>query len=194
MRLPLFSLFSGPRAFALGLLLSIAFAPPARAQEAGDSHNLLQNASFESGMDGWTIGRGTAAIDPAEKHGASSALRIDSPKGEDSMVVQKVTVAPNSRYRLTGYIKTKSVLSVKRGGKDGASLAVRGGFLHTPMVYGSKSWTRVYFDFATGQETEIEVGPRLGMYSGLVTGTAWYAELSLVELGHTYRQLPGGRP
>ena len=38
-------------------------------------------------------------------------------------------------------------------------------------------------DFTTGQETSIEIGARLGHYSALVTGTAWFADMSLVELG-----------
>ena len=110
---------------------------------------------------------------------------MDNPEGDDTFVKQKVKVKPNTKYRLSGYIKTKDVLTVKREGKDGASLAVGGGFVKTPPVTKTKSWTRVTHEFATGGETEIEVGPRLGFFSALTTGTAWFADLSLDELGRT---------
>ncbi|MDB6140836.1 MAG: glycosyl transferase family protein, partial [Verrucomicrobiaceae bacterium] len=103
--------------------------------------------------------------------------------GDDTTVGQQVPVKPNTRYRMTAFVRTKDVNSVARGGKGGASVAVGGGFNKTPSVNGTKVWTRVTFEFNTGGETEIEVGARLGYYSDLVTGTAWFADLSLVEVG-----------
>jgi len=174
----------GFRILALGLVMSafISATPAARAQEK--PHNLFTNPNFENGLDGWTVKNGTTAvIDPAEKRGNFPSLRIDNAAGADSFVTQKVPVTPNSRYRITAYIKTQHVLSVQRGGKSGACIAVLGGFKSTPAFYGNKSWAKVAFDFVAGQETEIDIGPRLGMYSGLVTGTAWYSELTMVDLG-----------
>jgi hypothetical protein len=128
------------------------------------------------------------SIDPAEKHGTLPALRIDNAQGDDTSVREKVTVKPQTRYRISGFVKTKGVEPVHHGSKDGATLSVGGGsFEKTPAAQGNKSWTKVTHEFLTGQETEIEIGPRLGFFSGPVAGTAWFAELSLVELGKTSR-------
>ncbi|MDB6175872.1 MAG: dolichyl-phosphate-mannose--protein O-mannosyl transferase [Chthoniobacteraceae bacterium] len=159
------------------------------AQESVKSDNLLTNGSFEKGIEGWTLNAhekiGQVAIDEKEKHGSKPSLRLENPSGDDTFLKQTVTVKPNTKYRLSGYIKTKDVQTVKREGKDGASLSVGGGFVKTPPIVKSKSWTKVTHEFATGAETEIEVGPRLGFFSALTTGTAWFADLSLDELGRT---------
>ena len=52
----------------------------------------------------------------------------------------------------------------------------------------TKGWTRVAVDFVSGREPEIELGPRLGHYSALTMGTAWYSELTLTELGLNARR------
>lgn len=161
----------------------------ALAQEPIKSDNLLTNGSFEKGIEGWILNAhekiGQATIDQKEKHGGKPSLRLENPSGDDTFLKQKVIVKPNTKYRLSGYIKTKDVQTVKREGKDGASLAMGGGFVKTPPVVKTKSWTKVTHEFATGAETEIEVGPRLGFFSALTAGTAWFADLSLDELGKT---------
>lgn len=75
---------------------------------------------------------------------------------------------------------------MKGGGKEGASLAIAGGFIKTPSVTGTKVWARVTHEFNTGNEAKVEIGPRLGHYSNAVTGTAWFADLSLVEVGKAH--------
>ncbi len=164
----------------------------ARAQQAIDvPGNLLENGAFTKGTQGWAIhsnggGPGLMAMDEAEKHSNRPTLRVENPTGCDTLVLQTVAVKPNMHYRMTAFIKTKDVATVKRSQKEGASLAVAGGFIKTPSVMGTKVWTRVTHEFNTGNETKIEIGPRLGHYSNAVTGTAWFADLSLVETGKAH--------
>ena len=42
-------------------------------------------------------------------------------------------------------------------------------------------WTKVTVDFSTTDTGEIRVGPSFGT-PAFMTGTAWFADLSLVEL------------
>jgi hypothetical protein len=162
------------------------------AQQAIDvPGNMLENGAFTKGTQGWAIhsnggGPGTMAMDDKEKHSNRPSLRVENVEGCDTLVLQTVAVKPNMHYRMTAFIKTKDVATVKRGGKDGASLAIAGGFIKTPSVAGTKVWTRVTHEFNTGNETKIELGPRLGHYSNAVTGTAWFADLSLVEAGKAH--------
>lgn len=160
----------------------------ALAQGTPTTKNLLVNGTFEKGTEGWTFdGHGKAfsemAMDENEKHSNRASLRVTNTEGNDTHVKQKVTVEPNTKYRLEGYIKTKDVFTVKRDGKDGASIAVEGGFQRTVPVAKTSPWTKVTHEFATGEEKEIEIGTRLGFFSAPVTGTAWYADISLVKIG-----------
>ena len=107
------------------------------------------------------------AVDAKELHKGKPSLRVENVEADDTQVTQKVSVKPNTRYRLAGYVKTKEVETEKRGGKDGATLAVTGGFAKTPPVFKTKTWTRVDMTYVTGaKQTEIAVGPRLGHHSG----------------------------
>jgi len=162
----------------------------AMAQDLGSTtnpKNLLVNGSFEKGTEGWTFephGKvGIMALDETEKHGGKPSVRIENPGDEDSHLKQKVTVEPETRYRLEGYIKTKDVKGTKRDSKGGATLDLEGTWQHTVAVNKTKSWTKVSIDIVTGAQTEVEVGGRLGYWSDGVIGTAWFADLSLVKIG-----------
>lgn len=174
------------------LLFALGFVAPLHSEQPGD-RNLLTNGNFEKGLDGWQFSahgrKGVATPDAAETHAGKRSVRIDNDGPDDSLLMQKIAVKPATRYRLTGWIKTKDVgaLSQDRPGPrddgNGATLSVRGGFVKTNVVAQTRDWTRATLDFFTLQETEIEVGPRLGHHGGKVSGTAWYAEVALQELG-----------
>ncbi|MDB6075867.1 MAG: dolichyl-phosphate-mannose--protein O-mannosyl transferase [Verrucomicrobiaceae bacterium] len=173
-------------------LLATLMVSPTQAQQAINAPgNLILNGDFEQGLKGWALnsnagpegGEGTMAIDDTQKHANRASLRVDNVKAVDTLVKQKVPVKPNTRYRMTAFIRTKDVTPLKSGSKEGASMAIAGGFIKTPSVTGTKVWTRVTFEFITRGETEIDIGPRLGHYGNRLTGTAWFADLSLVEIG-----------
>lgn len=166
------------------LIFLAALLPSAPAQQPGGSRpNLLTNGDFEDGANGWDLSsahsRGAAAPDLAEKHQGKTSIRIDNSAGDDSFLKQTVAVKPKTRYRMTGYIKTKDV--VVKG--TGATLSLEGGFEHTASITGTKTWSKVSFEFDSGALASIKVGARLGHYSNMAMGTAWFDELSLVEMG-----------
>jgi hypothetical protein len=178
------------RGLQMGLTLGLLLAQPAAlAQQAAEDRNVFKNPNFESGLDEWKVKKeSVAAIDPEEKHGQMPALRIENATPGDAFVTQKVPVTPNTRYRISAFIKTKDVKAVKRGDKSGACISISGGYKHTPPVQETKGWNKVSFEWASGGETEIDIGPRLGMYYGVVTGTAWFSELKMVAIGRAPRQ------
>lgn len=120
-------------------------------------------------------------IDLKEGIDGKPSLRIVNAEPDHTQMNQKVTVKPNTRYQLSGYIKTKDVEPVKRGAKEGAELMVAGGWSRTVPMSHTGPWVRVSHDFVTGNETEIVVGMSLGHYGAMVSGTAWFCDLSLVE-------------
>jgi hypothetical protein len=70
---------------------------------------------------------------------------------------------------------------VKREGKGGAQVYLDGTWQRSQVVNKTKSWTKVWIVIITGAQTEVEIGGRLGY--DLVTGTAWFAEMSMVKIG-----------
>lgn len=157
----------------------------AKAAAAGD-RNLLTNANFEDGATGWELvafhNKGTMTIDTKELRNGKPTLRIDNVEGDHSFVRQVVKGKPNTHYRLTGYIKTKNVEMTKKVEKSGAVLMVGQTLECTPAIQKTKSWTKVTLEFVPKDVNDIRVGPSLGSYGANVTGTAWFAELTLTEV------------
>jgi hypothetical protein len=171
----------------MALLGAFALAGgPAPAQEPTGAKNLLANGAFEKGMAGWTVDshgkNAQVSVDENEKYNDKPSLRVENVEGSDTHVKQMVTVKPNTRYRLAGYIKTKDVQQIARDGRQGACLDVFGGYEQTLPQTKTKPWTRVWHDFTTGKETKIGLEARLGFLDAETTGTAWFADLSLEEI------------
>ncbi|RBP46551.1 carbohydrate binding protein [Roseimicrobium gellanilyticum] len=156
----------------------------AQGEPTGGRPDLLTNAGFENGMDGWTFGchqkKGEAALDTEVKRNGNASLRITNAGGDDSFLKQAVKIKPKTRYRLSGYIKTKDV--VVKGGQA-ATLALEGGFESSDSVKGTNSWKKFDFEFDSAALETAKVGPRLGGHSSMAVGTAWYDDLKLIELG-----------
>ena len=45
----------------------------------------------------------------------------------------------------------------------------------------TSDWRKIVFDFNSRERTRVEVGPHLGWHASMVTGTAWFAEVRMVE-------------
>ncbi len=177
-----------PRKF-LAIVASFCAVAVTAAQDSSTAKpNLLANFSFEDGQNGWEFSsngkRGTVAVDTNEKHDGKNSIRIENPAGDDSFLKQTVKVKPKTRYRLTGYIKTKDV--VVKG--TGATLSLEGGFEHTKSIVGKTNWAKLSFEFDTGALDTVKVGARLGHHSSPAMGTAWFDQLSLVEVGPSQKR------
>jgi len=163
--------------------------PPAAAPNTGEAkdQNLITNGNFEKGTDGWDVvafgKKGKMAIDPMELYEGKPTLRIENAEGDHTFVKFTIQGKPHTSYRLSGMVKTKDVQSVKEGGKTGAVLMVAQTLTTTAPVQRTTPWKRVSVDFSTGDKAEIRAGPSLGTYASPVTGTAWFADISLVEMG-----------
>jgi hypothetical protein len=171
-------------------MLTALHGAPAATPAPADEANLFTNGNFEKGLEGWEMvafrKKGAMTLDTQELHEGNPTLRIDNPEPDHTFVRQMVG-KPNTRYRFTGYIKTKKVEPEKKGAKDGACLLV--GFTagvqngQSAAIQKTQSWTKVTLDFTTKTATEIRVGISLGTYNGPVAGTAWFSKLSLIEVG-----------
>ncbi len=196
----------------LAALLILAGLPSVgwSQQPVDPQQNLLTNGDFKKGLDGWEVlsfgkqGKATVvqpeavltdglkpqalgqpAPDPTEVHDGKPSLKIDNMNPDDTAVKQKVQVKSATRYRLAGWVKTKSVeaknMMVKH--PTGACLCLMGAFEKSADVIRTKGWTYVTYEFSSGTRSEIVVGARIGFYATPVKGTVWFSDLSLVEIG-----------
>ena len=196
----------------VALLISALIQSTGWSQQAPNTKlNLLTNGDFKQGMTGWELlsfgkqgqatvvqpeavmvdslkprAAGQPAPDSTEIHDGKPSIMINNMAPDDTSVKQKVTVKPATRYRLTGWVKTKNVEGKNMTAKKptGAGLCLMGGFEGSASIVRTKGWTFLTYDFSSGTRTEIVVGARIGEYATPVKGTAWFSDISLVELGH----------
>jgi len=165
------------------VVLSLAMLRPAGAQDSEPNANLLPNPSFEEkqtdGIRDWTPrawqseqnGRWTV-VSPGRT--GRQCLSIHSEQGTDAAWSTTVTVAADSFYRLSGWIKTKDVQ-----GAAGVLLNIQNmQHVRTTGVKGTTDWTRVSTVFRTTEAAELEINCLFGGW-GQSTGRAWYDDVAL---------------
>ncbi len=162
-----------------------AAADPAANEPPTKGANLLTNGDFSKDLKGWTFEskfkKGTVAVDPAEKRNGKPTVRIDQTEADESLLWQAVAVKPGTHYLLTGWVKTKNVGAA--GVKGGACFGLRRTFTRSEVVMKTQPWKKLTLDISTVGEKEIAVGSQLGHFLNFVTGTAWYSDLELKEVG-----------
>ena len=116
------------------------------------------------------------------------ALQIHNLQANDTRWVQSVPVSPDTWYRVSGWVKAENI------GKDkmGAYISVMGTFNNSVDLRGTKGWQRVGFWVKTGElDTKLQIGCRVGGYSSLNTGRAWFTGISVEAAG--VPQAQGGK-
>ena len=179
-----FTLLAVVSASALVLLQCVCLG--GLAAEGGE--NLLKEPTFEK--ETWDVkffgNHGTVATDQTEVHDGHPSLRIEqgSPAGV-AFLNQKIPCKPLTRYRFSGWIKaTKMVLPKEQEGQQaGAALAVFPGLGNSGWLSDTGTWVHASVDFRTkAGQTEVQLGPRVGFNEWRPSGTAWFADLSLIEV------------
>ncbi|NOZ20058.1 MAG: hypothetical protein GXP25_03110 [Planctomycetes bacterium] len=145
--------------------------------------NLLRNGGFEEDANGdglpdhWEIGKSGVKRVTGEKHsGEASACQTKKTPEDYSFALQWVTLKPNTRYTLSGWIKTKDVT-----GGVGAQLyayAFKGaqGMSARTCAMGTTPWRRYVSTFTTGEGARGRVTFRIW-----AVGEAWFDDIQLVE-------------
>ncbi|MBT7080165.1 MAG: peptidoglycan DD-metalloendopeptidase family protein, partial [Chloroflexi bacterium] len=151
--------------------------------------DILYNGGFEEGYTvepwaypygwyktAWIMDNSTFTWDTTQKHSGNRSAKISNNTSNDARWTATVWVQPNADYRLSGWIKTENIA---QNGDRGANLSILGGWISTTKLYGTNDWTFVSVDFNTEANEFIEVAARIGMYSGEISGTAWFDDLKL---------------
>lgn len=132
-----------------------------------------------------SVAEGTFSLDAQGCSDAGSA-KIDLTEANDARFVQDVSVAPQTIYKLTAWVKTENVAD---DFGIGANLSVIGNFYKSTVLVGNTGWTKLelYGRTASGQD-KLSVALRLGFYSGECYGTVWFDNITLEAV----KQAPAG--
>lgn len=177
------------------LLLVIATIPCTAATAApSEPVDLLANGSFEedalsygAGPAGWTYDAwmpqtALTAWDDQEAFEGLRSLKLTAATLNDIRWFQRVQVKPHTNYLLTGWIKTAAVSHSPEFIDAGANLCLFGTYTRSEGVFGTRDWTPVRLIFNSGSDSAVNIGLRLGYWSGTATGTAWFDSLRLTEI------------
>jgi WD40 repeat protein/tRNA A-37 threonylcarbamoyl transferase component Bud32 len=166
-------------------------------EDSERAEGTLDDFNREAGFEGlsqhrWRFGPDAIssypfAISATNPHSGKTCLSLQCTYA--SIAHQAVTVLPQSRYRLTGWIRTQDVVSgiTPPNAADGVSLVIRPGdesakwlseINGTVPILGTTEWAQVTFEFQTGDATTMQIG----CHSRFCTGTAWFDDLHLEKL------------
>jgi dolichyl-phosphate-mannose-protein mannosyltransferase len=153
--------------------------------------NLVVNPGFEEGEEGapsgwtqdaWIAGdsSGRISVQSEEVHSGSRAAVIENLEPNHLKWIQSIAVTPDTYYKISGWVK---VVSTGETG-TGANIFVVGiadGYPSTVDTAGD--WQYLEFYGQTGPEqSEMGIGVSLGGYSSLITGKAYYDDVTVEPL------------
>jgi len=166
-------------------------------QGSGSSmDNLLDNGSFQKGTVKWEMTTHNASanvkwsVDRKVLFHDKPTLRVINPGVTDTHIIQKVKVKPNTRYRISGFVKAQNIKDQSGNainapedkGGAGACLSIAGRNGCASSRVSADAWTEVSSEFKTESETERVFECRLGYFGASVSGTAWFADLTMTEV------------
>ena len=171
----------------LTVLAAIVFVSGACA--GADARELVKNGMFTSGSAGEPLGWEHAAYfstNDAVKFewipSASGAgvLKISNLTANDSRWVQTLSVLPSHWYHVSGWIRTEKAGTQVPGGY----LAEMNSNAESADLRGTHDWQPVEFWFRTEKDQKVaDLACRIGGYSALNTGTAYFAAISMTPAG-----------
>ncbi len=172
------------RLLCIAIVILLAWFSPAPA-----ASDLVRNGLFSNGIggqpEGWrheAFNPGTSATRFSWTAGTTGigTISISNLQPNDARWVQTVRVTPSKSYWVSGWVRTENV------GRDvlGGHITVMDRPYSSIDVRGTHDWQRVGFRVKAGPaETSLEIACRLGGYSALNTGTAYFTGISFEEVG-----------
>lgn len=167
-----------------GLLLIFLFFASLTLLAGQDTlKQLIDNPSFEEFKDGKPLGwravtyqpKAVFEVDSLARSGQRS-VKISSTDGADASWSTIVKVKPYSRYRLTGWIKTRDIKSA--GGKGVLLNIHQQPGMETRALTGTNDWTRIELVFDSGLNDALQINCLFGGW-GKVSGEAWFDDINL---------------
>ncbi len=164
--------------------------------ENQDGENLVENGDFSQIENGLPVhwlestwsGKPVFSMDKSVGHAAAPSVRIESRNGADASWSYRAQVQPHTKYRFSVWIKTEGL---DRGSGFGALLNIHELQMvgKSEAVHGTQDWQLVATEFETGDHTELLLNLLYGGF-GQSTGSVWFDDVVLLELGSTKPAIP----
>ena len=169
------------RPFVGAVLAGVLLAAPAIAAAPA-----LRNGDFAQGQgtkpqwwreEAWAADKSQMAWG-REPDGTGVAI-IASAEPNDARWCQAVAVEPGASYRVSARVRTANV------GADtaGALIAIEPRVGDSTDLRGTQPWQRLELTADSGERTSFDVCLRLGSYANLNTGTAWFTDVQIEQIG-----------
>ena len=177
----------------LQLALNAAGAGTLNVIRYETGENLISNASFEKGLQGWNFRNYSGPANEVDRshettkvnvHDGKGSLRLGSKVGHDTSLYTSVKLTSGRKYRLSAWIKTEGI----QGG-HGALLNVHE-LQHegkTKALQKKNDWLEVEKVFTAPKSGTFTINCLLGGW-GKSKGTAWFDDLSLTEYKPVYAE------
>lgn len=107
------------------------------------------------------------------------SYKIENVLENDAIFFKSVEVKPNSTYKVSCMVKTEDVESSDNNPVAGAQIYLLGTEEHSEVLTGDNDWTKLTFYFNSKNNTNVEIGFRLGENQSKVSGTAWFSDLKI---------------
>ena len=116
------------------------------------------------------------------KYEKYDSYKIENKDYNDSMFSQTISVMPNTPYKVTCMVKTENIENQNNSNSGGAHICLNNTQERSNLIKGTNEWQELSFMFNSKNETEVDIGFRLGGYATLSKGTAWFSNFK-VEAG-----------
>src|SRR5574340_938139 len=168
-----------------GLLVGVVLGAAPQAKSKSGRRTPIANADFETGSDGKPEAWTSDAYQPRQCEfkweenagaGGSRCVSIAADSFNDARWKQTVRLAPRTAYILRGMVKGENI-ALEKDARIGANLCMMGVWGCASDVSkstGSFDWRPFAVDFATGESADAEIACRLGHWSSLAKGKAYF--------------------
>ena len=168
------------KVITLLLIVAVFLAFPALAEE-----NLISNPGFDAETSGWyrdmwytDVGVSHLDIDESGYDGA--CIRVYNASENDARFCQDISVEPDTLYEITCMARAEGISE----STIGANISVKDTFSYSDYIYDTHGeWVQLRLYGRTGEDqTSLTLCARVGGYSGLNTGSAWFDSFTMREI------------
>ncbi len=160
---------------------------------SAQAENLVRNPGFDeigsSNLpenwypDMWYTEDGVSRLTTGQDGYEGACAQVRNMTENDARFAQDVAVEPDSLYEITAMVRAEGVAG-EADGKIGANISVRDTFSYSDSVYDTNGeWVKLTLYGKTGaDQTELTLLARVGGYSSLNTGTAWFDSFTMTKI------------
>lgn len=115
------------------------------------------------------------------RYGKEDSYKIESQEYNDAIFYKKITVKPNTPYKLSCMVKTQDVENEENKFGSGAQMSIVDTTECSESITGTIDWQKLEFIFDSKNREELEIGFRLGGNNSNSKGIAWFSDFKLEE-------------